>query len=420
MDDLTRALDAVASAVDEDRHWAQHMEMAKIGATPRGGVNRQALTPEEARARTLLAGRAEDIGCDILLDDIGNMFICRPGTDPDADPVVSGSHLDSQPSGGRFDGTYGVLAAFEVLQALEAAGIRTRRPIEAVAWTNEEGGRFIPSMMGSYVYIKPDALEPMLAIEDAAGISIATALAETREATPKAGHRALCTPFAAYIENHIEQGPQLEDSGDVVAVVTGIQGTRKFGVEIVGEDAHAGTTPRRRRRDAVLAATVMIQAIERLMADPDDVLRCTFGRIDVTPNAPAVVPGRVFFTIDFRHPDNAVLRCLGDQVEPLCRALAGPCDVTVEESVAADSLDFAGPAVDAIRAAVERLGVPAMDIYSGAGHDARHMFRHCPTGMIFVPCEKGISHNEAENAKSSDLAAGTRVLAQALVELAGV
>ena len=407
-----------AGAVDEVRLWQRHMAMAEIGATPKGGVNRQALTHEDNQARALLAGWATELGFDCSMDDVGNMFIRRRGTDPHAAPVMTGSHIDSQPSGGRFDGIYGVLAALEALQAIDEAGIATHRPLEAVVWTNEEGTRFVHSLMGSEAYMDPSRLDSILAVSDDAGITVAEALQATRKALPSVPHRTLGGTPAVFIEAHIEQGPILEEKGLPVGIVTGIQGWRRFMVEVEGEDGHAGTLPHKLRKDALLAATAMVGALEKLMHDPDDVVRFTVGRFVVSPNSLAVIPGRVSFTVDFRHPEEDMLAERSAQVEPICRANARSCDVTVKEISRQSPIHFEGPVADAIETVTERLDIPYMKIYSGAGHDAQHLFRLCPTGMIFVPCEKGISHNEAENAKPSDLAAGTRVLAGTLVELA--
>lgn len=415
----TDIVDSAAAAVNEWRLWQRHMEMAKIGETPKGGVNRQALTPEDVRARTLLAGWAAELGFDCTMDDIGNMFVRRPGTEPDAAPVMTGSHIDTQPSGGRFDGVYGVLAGLEVLHAVEEAGLATRRPLEAVVWTNEEGSRFAPGCMGSSVFVEPGLLERMLGSEDSYGVTVAEAMAQLKAAMPTVRARPLGGEVAAFVEAHIEQGPELEATNNTIGVVTGIQGTRRFLIEVHGEDAHAGTTPRKRRRDALSAAVAMVAGLERLMHDEHDTVRFTVGRFVVSPNAPSVVPGHVTFTIDFRQPEQKVLTRLGDQVETVCRENAKACTVTVTETSRTPPIRFAGPIPDMILSVARRLDLPHMEIFSGAGHDAQNLFKVCPTGMIFVPCERGISHNEAENATPYDLAAGTRVLAEVMVEMAG-
>ena len=416
--EATDIVDSAAAAVNERRLWQRHMEMAKIGETPKGGVDRQALTPEDVRARALLADWAAELGFECTMDEIGNMFVRRQGIERDAAPVMTGSHIDTQPSGGRFDGIYGVLAGLETLQAVQDAGLATRRPLEAVVWTNEEGSRFMPGCMGSSVFAEPGRLEQMLCSEDMDGVTVTKALTELRVAMPAVRARPLGGEVAAFIEAHIEQGPQLEATNNTIGVVTGIQGTRRFLIEVHGEDAHAGTTPRKRRKDALSAAVAMVAGLERLMYDEHDTVRFTVGRFVVSPNAPSVVPGHVAFTIDFRQPEQEVLTRLGDQVEAVCRANAKACAVGVSETSRTEPTKFKGLVPDIIDSVAKRLGLPHMHIFSGASHDAQNLFKVCPTGMIFVPCEKGISHNEAENATPGDLGAGTRVLAEVMVEIA--
>ena len=404
----------LAAAVDEARLWRRHVEMAAIGATPKGGVNRQALTPEDGRARALLASWAEARGFAVSSDAIGNLFVRRAGSERDAAPVVTGSHLDTQPTGGRFDGVYGVLAGFEALEALEDAGVATRRPVEVVAWTNEEGSRFQPGCMGSMVFSGRMALGDALAVADRGGTTVRDALARLG----LAGLPLRRPEAAAYVEAHIEQGPLLEAEGRTIGAVTGIQGCRWFAIEIRGEEAHAGTTPHAIRKDALKTALAIAAALERLMEDPEDRVRFTIGRFEVAPGSPNTVPGRVFFTVDFRHPEAAVLTRLGDRVGPLAREHARGCAVTVTETFTSPPVEFDERIVDRVGAIAEALGLPHRRIVSGANHDARFLAELCPTGMIFVPCERGISHNEAENAKPSDLAAGARVLAELLLDWA--
>ena len=408
----------IAAAVSEERLWARHVQMARIGGTPKGGVKRLALTPEDIEARSLLVAWAKDLGFGCAADGIGNMFFRREGTDPGAAPVMSGSHTDSQISGGRFDGIYGVLAAFEALHAAEDAGIVTKRPMETVVWTHEEGSRFSAGCMGSQVFANPGKLEQTLALKDPDGVTVAQALAEFQAAMPDLERRPFEFPVDAFIEAHIEQGPVLEATGNIIGIVTGIQGTRRYTVEVRGEEAHAGTTPRAHRKDALLAAVDMIAALRRLMHDVEDKARFTVGRLVVSPNGSAVVPSYVLFTIDFRHPEDEALARLGDQVERICIENVGPCEVMVSETRRAPTDWFPNLVLDAILAAAMKLEIPHMHIFSGAGHDARYLLARCPSGMIFVPCEKGISHTEAENAKPQDLAAGTRVLAETMVALA--
>ena len=403
---------APSHAVSEDRLWNRHMALARHGATPRGGVNRQALSAEDIEARRTMIGWARDIGCLVFGDELGNFFIRLEGSRPNLPPVLTGSHLDSQPTGGKFDGVYGVLAGFEVLQAIRDTGLVPRRSIEVVSWMNEEGSRFAPGMMGSAGFAGVRSVAEIVAVHDARQQSVAESLAELARALPDVPLRPLCTPVHSYIEAHIEQAPVLEAHGVPIGVVTGIQGKRTFRVTVTGEESHAGTTPHRRRRDALLSATGMVQALERLCFDPLDITRFTVGMFRVEPNAPSVIPAKVVFSIDIRHESSPRLVELGDAVAPLCRAHAGPCDVSVEELSTALSLEFPESIRREIEAAASRLGLGHMRLLSAAGHDARYLNDHCETGMIFVPCLKGISHHESESATPADLAAGARVLAE--------
>lgn len=411
-------MNEASARVDEERLWARLMDMATIGATPKGGVNRAALSAEDNRARRQLADWSAELGFETAIDAIGNLYVRRAGTNAGLPPIITGSHLDSQPTGGRFDGAYGVVGGFEALEAIERAGIETRHPIEVAAWTNEEGGRFQPGCMGSFVFIGEKSIADIATITDSAGIAVSTALAETLAGFDDLPNRALASPVAAYVEAHIEQGPRLEDTGNTIGVVTGIQGQRHFSVEIIGEEAHAGTTPIAIRKDALKAAMSMISALETIMADETDTVRFTVGRFEVFPCSPNVVPGRVFFTIDFRHPEEAVIARLTDQIEPICTANARGCDVDVRETVRNTPTSFDPDIIAAVRQSAERLNLAHMDMPSGATHDALYLARVCPTGMIFVPCAGGVSHNEAESATASDLAAGVKVLADTLVNLA--
>src|SRR5882672_1421803 len=315
-----------ANAVREDRLWQRHADMAKLGGTPKGGVNRQALSPEDAAARNLLASWATARGFSIFTDAIGNLFVRREGSEPAALPVLSGSHMDSQPTGGRFDGMYGVLAAFEALEALEAAGVRTRRPVVAVAWTNEEGSRFQPGAMGSAVCAGRNKLEDMLAVRDWDGMALSDALADTMKAAP-APMREGKPGFAldGYVEVHIEQGPRLENERKIIGVVTGIQGSRRYIVEVQGEEAHAGTTPRAARKDAFAAATHIAAAMYEATTDTADTLRFTIGRVEVHPGSPNTVPGKATFTIDMRHPQDAVLEAHEKKLREIVASRAAPC-----------------------------------------------------------------------------------------------
>ena len=408
-----------ANAVKEDRLWQRHAEMAKLGGTPKGGVNRQALSAEDAAARNLLASWAKARGFAVSTDAIGNLFVRREGGDPKAAPVMSGSHMDSQPTGGRFDGMYGVLAALEALEALEDAGIKTKRPLIAVAWTNEEGSRFQPGAMGSAVFAGHYKIDDMLKQKDWKGVVLKDALAATLMAAP-AAMREGRPGFVldGYVEAHIEQGPRLENEKKTIGVVTAIQGSRRYIVEIDGEEAHAGTTPRAARKDAFAAATRIAAAMYEATTDSDDTLRFTIGRVEVSPGSPNTVPGKASFTIDMRHPREAVLEAHEKKLEEIVAARAAPCPAAIGRVTAVAPTDFDPKVIDLVRAKANELRLSNMDMPSGAGHDAMHIARLCPSGMIFVPCERGISHNEAENATPADLAAGARVLVEVLEELA--
>jgi beta-ureidopropionase / N-carbamoyl-L-amino-acid hydrolase len=404
--------------VDADRLWHRHQRLARHGATANGGVNRQALSAEEFAAWNELIGWARELDLDVCTDPAGNLFLRLTGRAPDAAPVLTGSHLDSQPTGGKFDGAYGVLAGLEAVQAIRESGIKPRRSIEVVAWMNEEGSRFAPGMMGSSAFTGAAHLDQYLPIRDAAGISVQDGLDALRRAFPDLRVRASNHPVAAYVEAHIEQGPILEREGYVIGVVTGIQGKRTFRVTLRGEEAHAGTSTRQERKDALLAAVEIIHALAGAMHDAADITRFTVGKLDVLPNAPSVVAASVVFSIDLRHVDSATLTRLGNDIPAICAAHAGRCSVDVAELTHALSLEFPDSMTRLIRGSAAGLGIPAMDIHSSAGHDARFLHAICPTGMIFVPCKDGISHNPLESAKAEDLAAGTQVLVNTLVALA--
>ena len=408
----------LATFVDGSRLWSRHMTLAEIGATPAGGVNRQALSDEDVQARRRLIDWGAAIGLVPYTDAMANLFLRCAGEDTDAAPVVTGSHLDSQPTGGKFDGVFGVLAGLEALEAMRAAGVEPRRPIELVAWTNEEGSRFAPSIMGSSVFRGQRPLDAMLAVTDADGVAMGDAVARVRAAEPDVAERPLGFPVSAYVEAHIEQGPILEMEDKVIGVVTGIQGKRVFHVEVRGEENHAGTSPRRIRKDALVATVDIIGTLHTEMHDAEDVVKFTVGRLDLAPNAPSVVPARACFSIDLRHPDARTLERLGDRIPEICVARRGPCEVAVRELSDDPPLEFPARMRDLVREAAAGLGIAHMDLPSAAGHDARHMHYLCPTGMIFVPCRGGVSHAESESAEPEHLHDGARVLVEVLRRLA--
>jgi len=411
-----------AAAVSEARQWDRLMQMARLGAIPGEGVNRACLTDLDRKARRLLIAWAEAIGLQVSVDAIGNLFLRREGAEPGLAPVLTGSHMDSQPNGGRFDGIWGVIAALEAVEALAEAGVPSRRPIEIVAWTNEEGGRFAPGCMGSMAYSGFSPPNAWDAVTDNEGLTFGEELRRHQAEEADLPRRGLGVvdgpaPFA-YVEAHIEQGPRLEAGGLDIGVVTGIQGSRWFTVEINGKSDHAGTTPLRLRRDAVQDMVRAITALNTLMHDPGDVLRFTVARIEVSPNSSNSVAERVRFSIDLRHPDKAVLLARGDAIEPTVRAAMTACDAVVTERFHALPSSFDPIVVEAVEAAAGELGLKAMRMPSGAFHDAQFLVSLCPTGMIFVPSRGGVSHHPSEYTAPDQLAEGARVLAAVLVELA--
>ncbi len=403
--------------INQDRLWRSHMAMAKIGATPGGGVGRLALTDLDKQARDLFVSWCREAGCEVRVDRLGNIFARRAGTDSGAAPVMTGSHLDTQPLGGRFDGIFGVLAGLEVVRALNDAGAATRRPLDIVVWTDEEGVRFRTGIMGSGVFCGLEKLEDALAKTDESGCGVAHELARIGYdgAEPVGGY-----PLHAYFEAHIEQGPVLEREGIAVGVVEGAQGSRRFRVTVEGEEGHAGTLPMTGRRDALLGAARMIHAINKVAFAHDPLPVITAGAIFVRPNSPNTVPGQAVFTIDSRHPDAATLAAIGEDMHAACAAIAKADNLALHFTQTSDSapVAFDAACVDSVRAAALALGIAHRDIYSGAGHDACNLNHIAPTGMIFVPCEGGISHNEKENAKPEDLAAGCAVLLRVMAEWA--
>ena len=392
------------------------MELARIGGTENDGVCRLALTDEEIEARRLLITWADEIGLSVYTDDISNLFFCLEGTETDAPPVVTGSHIDSQPTGGKFDGAFGVVAGFEAIQAIQESGVVPTKPIEIVVWMNEEGSRFSPGMMGSEAFTGRRPMEQILEVKDVNGIRTVEALEKTLAMFPNIKRRPLGFPMTAFIEAHIEQGPILEELGVPVGVVTGIQGSRRFRVRVTGDEGHAGTLPMSDRKDALFSALEMIGAMRQAF-DADQV-KFTTGLFQVSPNVPSVVPSNVLFSIDIRHPDGQTLKRLGNAISGLCEENRGPCAVEVMEIATSDSLEFPNEIRACISNSAQELGIENKPILSMAGHDARQLHYHCPTGMIFSPCEEGISHNEAENCEPSDLATVTRVLAVTLAKLA--
>ena len=408
-----------AISIDSKRLWRSLMDLAKIGATEKGGVCRLALTDLDRRARDLFHGWCTESGCTVTVDGIGNIFARRPGSNNQLPPIIAGSHIDTQPSGGKFDGNFGVLAGLEVVRSLNDHGIRTEAPIEVAVWTNEEGSRFTPVMMGSGVFVGAFPLDSTLQRVDLDGVTVGEALTKIgySGSTP-VGKRLV----GAYFEAHIEQGPILEDSKKVIGVVVGALGLRWYDVVVTGQDAHAGPTPMRLRKNALVAASKMVADIDELASrfQPDG--RATVGFMQVKPNSRNVIPGEVKFSIDLRHAEDNVLEKMEAETRALCErhAQSGSVKVNVERVANYPACKFDVTCVAAVRNAAHKLGVSHMDIVSSAGHDAIYMARVAPTSMIFVPCEGGISHNEIENAKPEDLAAGCNVLLNVMLDRARV
>ncbi|RVT49367.1 Zn-dependent hydrolase [Rubrivivax albus] len=408
--------------IDPDRLWASLMALAEIGATPRGGVCRLALSDLDRQARDLFVRWAGEAGCTLRVDAIGNIFAQREGTDPSLPAVATGSHIDTQPTGGKFDGNYGVLAGLEVLRTLNDHGVRTVAPLELCVWTNEEGSRFVPVMMGSGVYAGAFSLEHALAATDREGVSVRDALGAIGYAGAAPAALADGAPrFGAFFEAHIEQGPVLEDSGDVIGVVTGALGQRWYDVVLTGMEAHAGPTPMDLRRDALQAALPLMQAVDDIARAEAPHARGTVGWVQVFPNSRNTIPGRVSFTVDFRHTDDAGLARMDAALrDAVAKVQAnGRVAVDLQPVVYFPPAPFDPALVDRVRAAAARHGLPHRDIVSGAGHDAVYVARTAPTAMVFVPCKDGISHNEIEDARPEHLAAGCQVLLEAMLETAG-
>lgn len=407
----------LAERIDSKRLWQRLTELARFGATIDGGVNRQALSDEEIAARAELIRWGRSVGLKPHTDELANLFLRLPGSDPSLPPILIGSHIDSQPTGGRFDGVYGVLAALEVAECLRESSRVPQRSVEVVAWMNEEGSRFAPGMMGSAGYAGARKVSDILAARDADGVSVEAAIARMLAADTDVPQRDLGRAAFAYIEPHIEQGPILEREGVEIGIVTGIQGKRTFRVVVEGEENHAGTSPRSARRDALVAAVAIVDALQKAIWDEADVVRFTIGRFVVAPNAPSVVPSRVEFSIDLRHPDAKTLCEIGDRIAVIAEAHAGACRVRTTELLHDAPLEFPERIRGVLRQAANDAGLRSRDIASGAGHDARYLSGICSAGMIFIPCRGGISHHPSESIEPDHAAAGARVLAGAVQAL---
>ena len=403
--------------IDTGRLWDSLMRMARIGATAKGGVNRQALTDPDREARDLFISWCRNAGCAVRVDPTGNIFAHRAGRSSGDRAVMAGSHLDTQPAGGKFDGAYGVLAALEVVRTLNDAGHVTERPVEVVAWTNEEGCRFAPSMMGSGVFAGQFDPHRVAATTDAQGLSFG---AELERIGYRGADRVSVDEVAAYFELHIEQGPVLEQAGKTIGVVTGAQGQRWFDLVVTGQEAHAGTTPMETRRDALFGAARIVEAVRRIGREHLSGACATVGQLTVHPNSRNTIPGRVGFSVDLRHREEDRLSSMRTALETEAAGIcsAAGLHLSMEEIWHQSPLRFDAGCIDAVRRGAAAVGCGAMEIVSGAGHDACHVAQRVPTAMIFIPCAGGISHNETEDATREDCAAGCNVLLHAVTESA--
>jgi N-carbamoyl-L-amino-acid hydrolase len=404
--------------VDGGRLWESLMAMAQIGATPEGGCRRLALTDEDKEGLELFRSWAAAAGCEIGRDEVGNLFAERAGSDPSRPAVLVGSHLDTQPSGGKFDGAYGTLAALKVVRTLNDHGIETRAPVVAVSWVNEEGARFPLPCTGSAVFAGALTLEDALAQRAVDGPSFGD---ELRRLDMAGSERVGGRSVDAYFEAHIEQGPVLESSGNAVGVVSGGQGLRGLALRLTGREAHAGTTPMDQRRDALVGAARIVSGVNELPSRHPQAL-ATASRIEVGPGSRSVIPGRAELVIDLRHRESGALDRLEAEVRRLAEELARELrlELEVERFLSMDPVVFDGSCVAALRDAAERVGEPAVELVSGAGHDAVYVARAHPAAMLFIPCRDGISHSPEEHAEPEHIRAGCDVLLHAVLARAGV
>jgi N-carbamoyl-L-amino-acid hydrolase len=399
--------------IDGARLWGELMETATIGATQKGGICRLTLTDLDRQVRDWFRARAEKLGCTVTVDSMGAMFARRPGR-ADIAPIAMGSHLDTQPTGGKFDGVLGVLSALEALRTLVEAGYETYAPVEVVNWTNEEGARFQPSMVSSGVFAGAFEHDWAAGRRDPAGTTFAEALEAIGYRGPQ---RCGEHPLSAFFELHIEQGPILEKEGRTIGIVTGIQGIRWFEATIRGQDAHTGTTPMELRRNALIGAARLVEQVDAIARAHAPSAVGTVGRLEVKPNSPNVIPGEVFFTVDLRHPEEAVLDAMQADWTAAGYAVTDELGLEVEIAKILDvpPVRFDADCIACVRAGARTAGLAAREIVSGAGHDAGYVSRVAPAAMIFVPCRDGISHNEAEYAAPEHCAAGAQVLLQAVL-----
>jgi len=402
--------------INAQRLWDSLMLFAEIGATDKGGCNRQALTDLDKQARDLWVSWAEDASCSIRIDTMGNIFARREGLKDDLPVVMTGSHIDTQPTGGKFDGVYGVLASLEVIRSLNDQGVQTNHPIEAVVWTNEEGARFSPAMIGSGVWSGAFSLDYGHARMDKDGKTIQE---ELRRIDYEGDTPCKPDPIKGFIELHIEQGPILENEALQIGILTGVQGMNWYDLTIKGQPVHAGPTPMENRFDPFIGLHKIINKMYEMTAEYEPWSRITFGDITAIPGARNTVPEKLILAVDLRHPDKDILAEMDKRFRQIahqeCEAAGLSCQVGVEWQ--SPAVVFDSGCIEAVRKATQDLGYLSKEMVSGAGHDAVYVSRVAPTSMIFVPCEKGISHNEAEYSKPGDIEAGCNVLMNAIVEL---
>jgi N-carbamoyl-L-amino-acid hydrolase len=399
--------------IDGARLWGELMETAAIGATQKGGICRLTLSDLDRQVRDWFRARAEALGCTVTVDSMGAMFARRGGR-ADIAPIAIGSHLDTQPTGGKFDGVLGVLGALEALRTLVEAGYETFAPIEVINWTNEEGARFQPAMVSSGVFAGAFDHDWASARQDPSGVSLAAALDAIGY---RGAERCGAHPLSAFFELHIEQGPILEAEDKAIGVVTGIQGIRWFEATLRGQDAHTGATPMTLRKNALLGAARLVERVDAIALAHAPQAVGTVGRLEVKPNSPNVVPGEVFFTVDLRHPDAATLDAMQLALSTAVSEVCTPLGLAFEIGKILDQppVHFDADCIACVREGARAAGFAAREIVSGAGHDAGYVSRVAPTAMIFVPCRDGISHNEAEYASPEHCAAGAQVLLQAVL-----
>jgi N-carbamoyl-L-amino-acid hydrolase len=406
-----------AFKVNKDRLWDSLMEMAKIGATKKGGCCRLTLTDLDKQGRELYIKWAEEAGCTVKVDAIGNIMCTRPGEDVSLKPVGTGSHLDTQPTGGKFDGVFGVLAGLEVVRSLNDHNIKTKHPIEISVWTNEEGSRFAPAMMGSGVVSGRFTLQEILDSKDVDGLRLGDELERIGFAGPEP---VTGRAFHAFFETHIEQGPYLEAEEKQVGVVTGGQGQRWFNATITGQESHAGTTPMHLRTDALIASSKLVLKVEEIAkAHPPG---CgTVGFMQVMPNSRNTIPGVIEMSIDLRHPIDEELTAMdADLKAAIAEIEESGVNIELDPFWYYEPIHFDTDCVSAVRKATQDLGYSYMDIIAGAGHDACYVSDFAPTSMVFTPCLNGISHNEIESTTPEECEGGASVLMNAMLTMAEV